>query len=84
MNTADIAVSAGGSTLYELCVCGAPTISYTFSDNYLDNVYEFHADEIIEYAGDAGQDKTVTKIISPLDEYQRDVILRTQRSKILL
>ena len=81
MNTADIAVSAGGSTLYELCVCGTPTISYSFADNQLDNVYQFQKDGIIEYAGDAGQDKTVTKIISLLDEYQRDVILRTQRSK---
>ena len=47
----------------------------------MDNVYQFQKDGIIEYAGDAGQDKTVTKIISLLDEYQRDVILRTQRSK---
>ena len=33
MRDSDIAVSAGGSTLYELCACGVPTVVYTMADN---------------------------------------------------
>lgn len=33
MKRADVAVSAGGSTLYELCAVGTPTISYALADN---------------------------------------------------
>ena len=29
----DIAISSGGSTLYELCSCGTPTISFIMADN---------------------------------------------------
>ena len=33
MKKCDIAVSAAGSTLYELCACGTPTITYVMADN---------------------------------------------------
>lgn len=52
MKQADMAISAGGTTLYELCACGTPTISYSFADNQLDNVLQFQKDNLIDYAGD--------------------------------
>lgn len=52
MKKADIAVSAGGTTLYELCACGTPTITYSFADNQINNVMQFQKDGIMEYAGD--------------------------------
>ncbi len=33
MLDSDIAISAGGSTLYELCACGTPTIAFIMVDN---------------------------------------------------
>jgi UDP-2,4-diacetamido-2,4,6-trideoxy-beta-L-altropyranose hydrolase len=33
MQRSDVAVSAGGSTLYELCACGIPTLAYITADN---------------------------------------------------
>ncbi|KXG76351.1 UDP-2,4-diacetamido-2,4,6-trideoxy-beta-L-altropyranose hydrolase [Thermotalea metallivorans] len=33
MLKSDIAISAGGSTLYELCACGIPTIAFIMADN---------------------------------------------------
>ena len=33
MQQCDMAVSAAGSTLYELCACGMPTITYVLADN---------------------------------------------------
>lgn len=52
MQKADLAISAGGTTLYELCAVGTPTISYSFVDNQLDNVNQFALDGVITYAGD--------------------------------
>lgn len=81
MQTADIAVSAGGTTLYELCACGTPTISYAFADNQFDNVNQFQEDGIIEYAGDVRCDEVSEKIVYYLDIYREDAALRRQRSK---
>lgn len=81
MKNADIVVSAGGSTLYELCACGTPAISYSFADNQLDNVHQFQEDGMIDYAGDARFDKVIENIIYYLDKYQGDMQLRQQRSR---
>lgn len=81
MKTADIAVSAGGTTLYELCACGTPTISYAFADNQLDNVRQFQEDGMIDYAGDVRYDRAVENMIHYLDIYQEDMPLRLRRSK---
>jgi spore coat polysaccharide biosynthesis predicted glycosyltransferase SpsG len=47
----DIAVSAGGSTLYELCACGTPTVTFALADNQLDGVSCF-GDGYMINAGD--------------------------------
>jgi UDP-2,4-diacetamido-2,4,6-trideoxy-beta-L-altropyranose hydrolase len=33
MLKSDVAISSGGSTLYELCVCGTPTLAFIYADN---------------------------------------------------
>lgn len=52
MREAQMAVSAGGSTLYELCACQIPTVTYAFVDNQLGNVEKFDALGVMPYAGD--------------------------------
>ena len=52
MSTADLAITAGGTTLYELCACGTPSISYVFADNQRDNVRAFEEMGLIPCAGD--------------------------------
>ncbi len=37
MRTSDVAISAGGMTLYELMASSVPTIAYAFADNQLNN-----------------------------------------------
>lgn len=83
MKTADLAISAGGSTLYELCACGTPTISFSFVDNQLDNVKQFQEDAIIDYAGDARYENVVENILLNLEKYD-DVLFRQQRSQKMI
>lgn len=48
----DVAVSAAGSTLYELCAMGTPTITYVLADNQIPAAKEFDAKGIIKNCGD--------------------------------
>lgn len=52
MLEADIAISAGGTTLYELCACGTPTIAYVLADNQIENVKTFAENDYIISVGD--------------------------------
>lgn len=52
MQSCDIAISAAGMTLYELCATGTPTITYSLADNQLIAAEEFEKKSIMTYAGD--------------------------------
>lgn len=81
MKQADLAVSAGGTTLYELCACGTPTISYSFADNQLENVRQFQQEGVIDYAGDA-RDMDISGTVNLLlEKYFGDPCLRRMRSE---
>lgn len=82
MQKADVVVSAGGSTLYELCACGIPTISYALAENQIQNVKTFQELELIPYAGDirAGMESLCEEICRLLNVYQYDVKRRKTQS----
>lgn len=52
MESCDLAVSAAGTTLYELCALGVPAISYTMADNQLTAAAAFAETDIIPCSGD--------------------------------
>lgn len=52
MTKCDLAVSAAGTTLYELCALGIPTISFIIADNQLDCAGAFDRVNAIPCAGD--------------------------------
>lgn len=52
MRVCDIAVAAAGSTLYELCAMGVPTITYTLADNQIPGAEQFRKQGIMMNAGD--------------------------------
>ena len=72
MKRCDISVSAAGTTLYELCACGIPTITYTLADNQLVAAEQFEKQHIMSNAGDcrdnrgfiAGLNDCIGKLIS--------------------
>lgn len=50
MQKCDLAISAAGSTLYELCAIGVPTICFTIADNQIPNAKGLSAHEALIYA----------------------------------
>ncbi len=49
---ADLAVLAGGMTIYEACACGTPGIIYGMADNQIEQCKAFDRLGIMPYAGD--------------------------------
>lgn len=80
MMQADAAVSAGGMSLYELCACGTPAISYSFADNQLDNVRHFQDDGLMDYAGDVRYTDIFEQTARLLEVYAASPGLREDRS----
>lgn len=92
MSSCDIAVSAGGSTLLELCACGVPTVSFTYADNQLDVARCFQEQSILRYVGDAretyeGADNIVLHLVDEIQRLAADFSFRldiTQRMQRLV
>ncbi|MBI3380323.1 UDP-2,4-diacetamido-2,4,6-trideoxy-beta-L-altropyranose hydrolase [Candidatus Gottesmanbacteria bacterium] len=78
---ADIVISAGGQTLYELARIGAPTISITIVNNQENNISGWKQARFIEHAGSWNDKNILTRLnslISKMDSYN----LRLEKSRI--
>lgn len=53
MRRCEMAVSAGGTTLLELCACGIPTVCFSFAENQKEFAKELGKMGAVRYAGDA-------------------------------
>jgi spore coat polysaccharide biosynthesis predicted glycosyltransferase SpsG len=82
MIDADIAISAGGTTLYELCACGTPTISYIIADNQMDNVKTFDSIGLIPFAFDGREDRINESLGEVLKRFE-DRDYRMEKNKLL-
>lgn len=80
MMNADMVITAGGTTLYELCAVGTPAISYSLADNQLENVKGFQEDELIDWAGDVRFDNVAQNVNRYLEKYHYNQKLRQKRS----
>ncbi len=82
MMRCDLAVSAAGSTLYELCACGVPTITYTLADNQKIAADYFGDQGLMINAGDCrGNDSFIANIDRCLKTLSSDKDLRERMSK---
>lgn len=59
MRKCDVAVSASGTTLAELCACGVPTIAFSMADNQIPGVTAYAKDGLMIYAGDIRDHKSL-------------------------
>lgn len=82
MKLCDIAITAGGTTTYELFASGIPSIMYTLADNQLDIAKTVSALGIIPWAGDVREDMTlcIENILKWIDIYSSDYQMRKEIS----
>jgi len=81
MQTCDVGISASGSTLYEMCAVGIPTITYILADNQIFAAEQFEQKGIMLNAGDCRKDTRFTnRVTLYLNELCRDAGLRKSLS----
>ena len=81
MTICDIAIAAAGTTLYELCATGLPTITYTLADNQIVATEQFEAQGIMLSAGDCRCDESfIDRVKVYLKEMCNDIELRRELS----
>lgn len=85
MQKCDIAVSAAGSTLYELCSVGIPTVGFYFVENQRKNIEAFAKLTPIKNAGDfsAEPEKVLDFIEEEVETLCRKKALREESSQIM-
>lgn len=67
MSSCEAAVSAGGTTLLELCACRTPTVCFSFADNQTIFAEEMGKLDVLRYVGDARWDGGIgEKIVEQL------------------
>jgi spore coat polysaccharide biosynthesis predicted glycosyltransferase SpsG len=79
METSDIAVSAGGQTLYELSRCGLPTVAYCLGEDQLMNLKALDERGAISYIGWLGTENWTQK----LDKALRNLLSSSERRSTL-
>lgn len=78
----DMAVSAAGTTLYELCACGLPSVTYILADNQIQGAAAFDAAELMPCAGDVREEvEFPKKIFSKLERLASDQTGRQEISR---
>jgi len=78
----DVAISAAGTTLFELCACGLPTITYVLADNQIRNAASFAEAGLMVSVGDIRGDAHFTEqLFRELSRLSENSILRQDMSK---
>lgn len=80
MEESEVALSAGGSTLYELCAMGVPVIAFSFAENQERLVQTFVKRGIAQYGGNYRTDgnKMIQNTIAGLQKLCGDEALKTE------
>lgn len=80
----DICLSAGGTTLLELCACGTPTICFSIADNQVSGCREKDKDGLMLYAGDIrnGRESFIKNIEEKLHILKQENVRKTLSSRM--
>lgn len=77
----DMAISAAGSTLYELCACGLPTVTYIMADNQIPGAQAFASKGLMLNAGDCRKNGFESSMIMSMQRLISSAELRANMSK---
>lgn len=80
---ADIVVTAGGTTLYEMAACGTPGIVFQLADNQRWNVKAFTEKGLTLCAGELGNDFSKERLAETLEKLINNFELRKEMSERL-
>jgi spore coat polysaccharide biosynthesis predicted glycosyltransferase SpsG/RimJ/RimL family protein N-acetyltransferase len=86
MERADLCISAGGQTTYELARCGVPVIGICFADNQKRNLECWQKIGFIKYAGRHNRKDLRVKLrsaISNLSDYRKRLIISRLGRKLI-
>lgn len=89
MKMSDIAVSAGGTTLAELCACGLPTVCFAIAENQLSGTRAYAAAGLMIFAGNmmVERDAVVDNVISDVKmlsgDYQKRKKLSVETRRVI-
>ena len=82
MLNCDAAVSAAGSTLFELCACGLPAVTYVLADNQIRNAASFAEAGVMLHGGDVRTDPAFAgTLFTKLELLAEDTALRQRMSQ---
>lgn len=81
METADLAISASGQTLYELARCGTPTIAFCSGDDQIHSLTALAEANVVWNAGDAVNPHWARNVGTALTELMSDAPHRAVMSK---
>lgn len=83
MKQCDVAISAGGTTIAELCACGIPTIAFSVAENQIRGLEAYANDGVIRYAGDVRKEKNgvICNVEMYLKEFVKNNKIRVQKGR---
>lgn len=80
MSQCDLAITAGGSTCYELARCGVPSIVVSTAENQRAVAEGFHEKDAMRWVGDS-HSLTTERLINVIDELMHGSDLRRQMAR---
>ena len=81
MEQCDLAISAGGTTLFELCAIGVPTLSVSVSENQIPCNLAFAQAGILSYEGDVREKNLEERLYAKVMELSSNLSERQKMSK---
>ena len=85
MKSCDVAISAAGTTMYELAAVGIPTITYAFVDNQDQIAEKFASENMAAYAGSSTMDlkERCAKIMQQFEKLVNHLEIRKEMHQAL-
>lgn len=80
MKQSCVAVSAGGGTVYELCMCDTPMVCVAFSDDQTGFGKRMHEHQILSYAGDIREKEDI--VLDNIIKYLKEILDDKEKNKL--